>query len=398
MDYISQTLNEIETYDLHFLESLEVIYESLSTKDKNTLESVVNSKIGNISLTPDKHIKLILYEWYVLNNPYKNPPVNLTLNSQVGPPQNLTLNSQVGPPQNLILNSQVGPPQNLESRLYYAYDSNGNKIYLESVLSGALYNYNYNYNTVAESVDSYVCIPNDYTDLEAHKNNYIAYSGHTQVDNNTIPVSISWFHPDYADIFDSLSIWNFIHESNIPTHYINLDYKFMGGYVLVQERLKPLDSEDYKPVNVYKLGIQILHILEAIHRYGVLTDLSPTNIGKNMKGDYYIVSYSNFTNTPLYYGYRRTYWNKSWSSSVSESDSVCTYRNDLLELGYLLNYLYLKNLEGATNTGIVNRVRVVEETVTPRIYEYMRTLKSSLEFDSNVYDILRGILNDSSLR
>ena len=213
--------------------------------------------------------------------------------------------------------------------------------------------------------------------------------------NIKVQVSISWYNPEYSDIYDTLTVWNFIHESNIPTHYINLDYKFMGGYVFVQERLRVLDSTDYNPRNVYKLGIQILKILEIVHRYGVLCDLSPTNIGKDSKGDYWIVSYKNFTDSSLYYGYLRTYWNKTWSSNISESESVCTGKNDLLELGYLMNFLYLKNLEGDT---IISNPKIITESLTPRIYKYMSVLKSNIQLDSDIYGILIGILNESALR
>lgn len=364
MESINSDLTEFSKYDINYVNQLIDLYNTLDDKIIKKIENNLIDKIGNISLLPDDIVDLKLIEFSKLRNYYNMPPgINISN--------------------------------------YYASDYSGNKIYFLQKLSGPNYdqvrldNKTYEQIKAESDSDSCECDIKNFIEPTINSNRNI-FSGIYE-NKEKIPVTIEWLEPKYVKnimdtpILDEMAFLDDVISKGVDTYFVKLDYNFWGLPVLIKEQLLPLDLNDFKPKNVYTLGIKILNTFKSLHTFGILNDLSIDNIGKNLKGEYHILNYSNMANTELYYGYRRTYWNNLWSSQVTETEQVTTAVNDLLELGYLLNYMLNVNEFGSQIPELKTTVKEIDEIRTPVIHKYITEIKKTSSLEKN-YDILIKIL------
>jgi hypothetical protein len=355
MDLIADTLTEFNSYDINYVNQLIDLYNGSSKEDIDRIDYNFNLQYGNINLLPEDVINLKLIQLSKIRDYYTNPPSN-----------------------------------NLQK--FYVYDSEGNKIYLKEKISGA------DYDNIETKMIKYNDIkekpmferPSNKIQPQTSASRFI-YTGTTSLDND---VTIEWINPAIGDILDEMAIWNEMLEHKIDTPKLSLGYSFFGRPVLIIQQLDKLDLFDCKIENVLKLGISILNNFKKIHTIGILNNLSVDNIGKDKKGNYHILSYATLADIKLYFGYRRTYWNNLWSAQVPETDQVTTIKYDLLELGYLMNYLNSKQLFGKEIPELKTVVRDVDKSRNLKIYEYMQYVKKNCEMktDIKMYDELIEIL------
>ena len=352
MEYLKQSLDEFRKYDVNYIDQLVSLYNLASDEEINTVNKNMDLQYKNISLLPEDIEDLTLLEFSNLRNYYSQAP-------------------------------------NVNLPNFYAYNFDGEKIYFKSKISGPVY----------DAVEFSEPISEDTCNCEIKSNVPVGISSERNIYVGTYKnkeVTIEWIDPQFGDILDELAVYNDLIEKGIDLPFIHLDFNFYGKAVLVKDRLYSLDDTDLKTEKIYKLGIQILDELKKLHPYGVLNNLSYENVGKDKLGNYYILDYSKFTDTKLFYGYKRTYWNNLWSSQVSETDQVTIAQNDLLELGYLLNYLYCKFLFNTQVSELKIFAKQIEEERTPIIYKYMNEIKQNynIKISEKMYQTLKNILHE----
>jgi hypothetical protein len=365
MDQINQELSDFNQYDINYINQLTDIYNLSSDDDIQKIEDQMDLQYKNISLKPEDIIDLKLIELSKLRNYYNEAPSN-------------------------------------DLSKFYAYDFQGNKITFESKVSGPNYD-DITYETIdydAEDKSDTTCdceVKNEVpVQIDSKRN---IYTGFITKNDKKIEVTIEWIDPKYSDILDELSIWNDLKEKGIDIPYVWTDYSFWGRSVLIKQKLYALDITDSETDNIYKLGIQILKILQKLNPFGILNNLSPENIGKDPDGNYWILDYSKIAELPLYYGFRRIYWNNLWSSQVAEQDQTTTIWNDLMELAYLLNYLYMKSSFGTQIPELKTFSREIDKVRNPKIYKFANLIKSHCpscisKIKDKIYDDLIKILKE----
>lgn len=152
------------------------------------------------------------------------------------------------------------------------------------------------------------------------------------------PVIVKWYESHKRDTSSEVEIYSKLNNCNCPRMpWYKSDYQVWDAPVLVVEKLKPLTWED----NEYKLGYHILSQLECLHRFGVHCDLKPLNIMKRAIGrgefEYTMIDFGGVTTEKLEHGYRRWLWSPKWTSQKShEKRQICTAKEDLIELGFVM--------------------------------------------------------------
>lgn len=371
MEQINDQLTDFSRYDINYVNQLIDFFNLASADDLKQVQNNIANDYGNISLLPNDLEDLKLLEFSRLRNYYTEPP-------------------------------NIKRSQNSDTKIkFYAYNYDGNKIYFESRISGPNYD-NVRFDTISYSADeSCSCNLQNSASPNPVNNDRNVYTGTL----NKIPVTIEWLPAtpdDPTPILNEMATWDQLSEkfTESPTLFplIKTDYSFYGLPVLIKERLIPLDRTDWQAKQVYILGTTFLEEFKILHTLGILNNLSPNNIGKDIFGNYKVVDYSSLATTPLFYGFKREYWSNVWSSQVPETNQVTTAKNDLLELGYLMNYLLTmgemsSQLPGAeTMPEYKLFAREIEPSRSEKLYRYMQEIKKSESFDGD-YDGLIKILS-----
>ena len=130
------------------------------------------------------------------------------------------------------------------------------------------------------------------------------------------------------------------------TPYIDDNFKIYGGYkIMVIEKLQPISKED----DVQQLGIQILDQLQHLHEIGCHSDIKPDNILKRVTNsgtkffliDMGLIARKRYVykNKSKSYGYIREGFTPSFTSQIEWYISIITPKYDLVELGFVLNWM-----------------------------------------------------------
>jgi hypothetical protein len=366
MDIANLLLADFNNYNVNFINVLIDFYNNLDLDDRANIENNLNDLYGNISMKPNQIQDLRLVEINKLRNYYSAAP-SINLNK------------------------------------FYAYNFEGHKIYLSTKITGP----NYDdtkipivlYDDNSEEVYTSICNNSDVkiseTAVSDIKN---VYTGIMKNDNNEIPVTIEWIDPKFGNIADEMALYNDLIEAGVQMSNIWLDYSFWNGSVIVKKRVYELDIKDYTFINIKKLGIQMLDLLQQIHKVGVLNNFSIENIVKDENNNYYISDYSSITTNKLFYGFQRFYWNDLWSSQVRETDAVTTPWHDFMELAYLLNYMMLYTVMGDQVPDLKLHVREINDVQAKSVYKFANIVKSYcpnaiMDKGDIIYSILKQALD-----
>ncbi len=103
--------------------------------------------------------------------------------------------------------------------------------------------------------------------------------------------------------------------------------------------MEKLFDINIKKDNLFAIGISLLNQLKFLHKFGVHSDIKPMNVMKNGKNEYFLIDYGGTATQKLGHGYKRHTWNSQFTSQVPfYNDQIATHKNDLLELGYTMNF------------------------------------------------------------
>ncbi len=131
---------------------------------------------------------------------------------------------------------------------------------------------------------------------------------------------------------------------NILSGFLVVDFP-----VLVIEFLYALDVSD----NPLEVGRQLLRQLKHIHKFALHLDLKPDNVRKRLPSTYFIIDMDLCTRVvacaPGIQSYRREHWTPYYASTDMDAYSIAygSYRQDLIELFYVMNELALTMLYNA---------------------------------------------------
>lgn len=148
-----------------------------------------------------------------------------------------------------------------------------------------------------------------------------------------------------------MQTYTVLRKMGCPVPWFSVNYSYWGHPVLVMEKLLPIT---YDKDNVRTVCKNVVEQLRYVHKIGVHCDIKPGNImkkriskGKKSRYYYYIIDYGGIAIEecnlpgPIRYFKRHTH-TEMFSSQRSAKDRKCQAVNDLLELGYTLNYIAWK--------------------------------------------------------
>lgn len=192
----------------------------------------------------------------------------------------------------------------------YCYDNSGHKIYPKKIIS-------------------------------VNKHTYVLIGqGQKKYNQDFI---IKWYQSGKRNILIEIEMYQRLQNLDCPVPYFASKFYFWDEPVLIMEKLNQLDKND----DEYTVAISILEQLEYLHTFGVHNDIKPQNIMKRLTGDhpiYFLIDHGGLTTEKLKYGFRRRIWSAKFTSQKPHgSNQLTTAKNDLLELGYTMKYLQIKN-------------------------------------------------------
>lgn len=171
----------------------------------------------------------------------------------------------------------------------------------------------------------------------------------------------------------------------------NLTLSFKKGNTLV--KTYQIDS--------YHIFNDIVDNMEIYQKYGVHNGICPQNISySNKTGKYYLVSYSSFTKDRLPSGYKRKTFLKKWKSQVKRYHCVTNVKYDLLELGFVFNWIEMKKLklQSSVKTPVTRNLKdyfkyvneldsntVVDDKIQIDLGKILRRLDRTKEFNEPIY-------------
>ncbi|SPN79902.1 Protein kinase [Cedratvirus Zaza IHUMI] len=156
-------------------------------------------------------------------------------------------------------------------------------------------------------------------------------SGYTSRD----ALVVKWFRNQDMDITFEMGLYKKLRLLGCPLPYFSCSYRFWKDKVLLMEELESLSEED----DPYQVGVCVLEQLSYLHTFAVHSDIKPNNIMRKGKR-YYLIDFGGVALKRLDYGYKRWNWSEKWTSQkMHVKNQITTAKNDLIELGYTLNYL-----------------------------------------------------------
>ena len=181
-----------------------------------------------------------------------------------------------------------------------------------------------------------------------------------------------------------LENWKKIENSGASVPNVLDGFKILDFNVLVMEKLEQLEPQDYNQ----KLVMSITSFLEKIIPLGVLNNLKPSNILKRvtksysqMENTYFVADVAGMTTEPKSYGFKRYTWSPMWASQVVDSETITTVKNDLIEFGYVLNWL---SRGDTLDLETIENVRIIERP--KEVYDWIEMAQNMNEQDIKMKD------------
>ena len=219
-------------------------------------------------------------------------------------------------------------------------------------------------------------------------------------DGSSLPVVIKCSYT--SQLLHEMNIYRTLRNMGSPVPWFSVNYSYWGHPVLVME---PLDPIDYSDDDVRNIGRNIIEQLRYLHQIGVHCDIKPMNIMRkpldkiNNKDNlrtirskdkyyYYLIDYGGVTTDLIsddgeVRKYKRHTHTRMFSSQKRTFGS-CTAYNDLIELGYTLNYVKWTMIDERKET-VNNNFKSNFSGTLGKYMKYVRTLKNS-RIDDEIYE------------
>jgi serine/threonine protein kinase len=170
-----------------------------------------------------------------------------------------------------------------------------------------------------------------------------------------LPVIIKFFEHGHHNVSDEIHIYEKIRKAGGDTPWFSKNYEVWGEPVLIMQKLDKITTDD----NEYKIGIDVINQLRYIHKFGVHSDIKPSNVMKcNFKNKYFLIDNGGVTTDKLAYGYRRHTWTERWTSQkmhpTDENENtlnqITTSKHDLVENVFMMRGIQIvrENFPGKT--------------------------------------------------
>lgn len=156
----------------------------------------------------------------------------------------------------------------------------------------------------------------------------------TKTNGDKLKVVIKWV--DSLNDYPSREgkMWTQFAETCAQSPSFWTNFQLFGYTVFVIEELQPIERTD----DFVELGVQILDQLQKLHTFGCHADLKPGNIMK--KGDkFYLIDMGSISTDVRGYGYTRSAHTPHFTSQTDRARQIITAKYDLLELGFVLNWM-----------------------------------------------------------
>jgi len=156
----------------------------------------------------------------------------------------------------------------------------------------------------------------------------------TKISGEKMSVVIKWVDSlmDYPSREGEM--WTKFAETGAQTPSFWTTFQLFGYTVFVIEELQPIDRSD----DFVELAVQILDQLQNLHTFGCHADLKPQNIMK--KDDkFYLIDMGSISTECRGYGYTRFTFTPHFTSQIDHARQIITAKYDLLELGFVLNWM-----------------------------------------------------------
>lgn len=183
-------------------------------------------------------------------------------------------------------------------------------------------------------------------------------------------------------------------ELGIPHPEIELDFKFFGFYTIVSKPLrKSLFPIKFDNKMYVELGVQILSILQKLHKIGCHSDIKPDNIMCEISSSgrpiYYLIDLGGMTTNKIPNGYCRIIYSWHYTCQDPKNGILTTYKHDLIELAYTLNILFRKcyNIKCKHK----HYREMVPRSIIAKFMDYVMSIDERHISDTH-YDRLRDIL------
>ena len=169
------------------------------------------------------------------------------------------------------------------------------------------------------------------------------------------------------------------------------DYKIYGFEVLVSKNNKKLTklvfaAEKFNTisrpfrVDTYILAIDILNVMMKYQKTGVHNNLYPGIIGYDGQ-NYHINDFDNFNSQKYNNGFLRTHFTDKWSSQTYYHGCTSTIKNDILELGFILNWIKVYELLGYV---VFEPFKVPVSRNIKSYFDYVTSLQTDIILDEKI--------------
>ena len=259
----------------------------------------------------------------------------------------------------------------LTDNVLYAYNDCGDRIYINQILRfddeqhvgrGIMTKYN------PKMCQQVICPPED----NLNSCNLWVVKWNVKEDGNQITER-------------ELENWRKIENTGASIPNVLEGFKILDFPVLVMESLEQLDPMDYNQ----KLVMTLTSFIEKIIPLGVINNLKPSNILKRItksksqiETTYFVADVAGTTTEPYSYGFKRFTWSPDWTSQVVDSSTITTVKNDLIEFGYVLNWL--SRGDENLNEQTVENIRIIERP--PEVSEWLSKAQNINEQDIKMND------------
>lgn len=227
----------------------------------------------------------------------------------------------------------------------------------------------------------------------------------------TMPAICKYYRSVERTIDYELECYSRLRKLGCPIPWFSSNFTFLDQRVLIMQSLLPCKHrlECRAPekcvgcTDWQRLGTDVLKQLKYLHQFGVHCDLKPDNImmlpehpyGTHPKLPYryVIIDYGGCATKRTGEGYYRFTRNPKFTSQPKDSKDrhLCTPWHDLVELGYVCNYLELRNRLGAKHGKNIKK-----DFEHPAIKRYMAYIQSLLptKLPDNIIKVCKRIIRD----
>jgi len=171
-----------------------------------------------------------------------------------------------------------------------------------------------------------------------------------------------------------IEIYNFLRSNNVPLLWFSTSFKLIKENILVMEKLYSVVESGAEPKDI---AIDIIDQLSHIHKFGIHSDIKPDNImGRKHENkvfvkssgndyNYLLIDFGGMSMTKHEDGYLRICHTGKFTSQKPINNILSYPKNDLIELGYTLSYLYWKK------SGVNEKFMNFKTNFPPYIQHYM---------------------------